>query len=230
MNETKVSQYKGSFFRDWLFVCVIGSAADSVFGILAGGGGGYYIAGKLVHSFSIPAQSVEFFSDLLATVMMGLVAGAVESFFQWIVLRRFLSHANWWILAGISGSLIGGAVNRIAFSPSLESLSDAAFISLFCSSLVMGIAFVGLLKGFLEWLVLRKDFPNSTKWVGLRVITHLVVLPINFIDLWVRNTLVQTLGSAAFSLLIFGSLNGIIFAAITGPRLEEFIRSRQATD
>jgi len=42
-----------------------------------------------------------------ATVTMGSILGIVSGFLQWLILRRRVAHAGWWLVASCLGSLIG---------------------------------------------------------------------------------------------------------------------------
>jgi hypothetical protein len=143
------------------------------------------------------------------------------------VLRKFLSNAKWWILAGMMGSSIGNAINSFSLSSGIISTSDEArFVSLFCFSLVITTSLVGLFKGFLEWLVLRKDFQNSKKWMSVRVITNIIVVTISLIEFSIRTSLNSTIGSTILTLFVSGLIEGVIVGAITGYLLNDFIQRR----
>ena len=227
MSETQRSNFEINFFRNWLLICVIGSVLSGVIGVLGGGGAGYYLGGKLGILFSIPSKMLQSISDFLASVLMGVVTGGIASFIQWLVLRKFLSNAKWWILAGIMGSSIGNAINSVSLSSGIISTSDEArFVSLFCFSLIITTSLIGLFKGFIEWLVLRKDFQNSTKWMSVRVITNIIVVTISLIEFSIRTGPNSTIGNNILTLSVSGLIEGVIVGSITGYLLNDFIQRK----
>jgi len=212
---TAISQSKTeqSFLKQWIFLCVIGYAIGGVVGVVI----------RVVPS--IPPGMSQSMSDFLASFLMGGVTGGIISVFQWVVLRHFLSNSKWWILAGILGSSIGTIIYSLVFP--FTSRSDATrFASLMYFLAIITILGVALFKGYLEWLVLRKDFPNSKSWIGIRVLIIIIAVVISSFSSGMRaNTNFAILGNTLI-LLSEGVIQGIIFAVITGPVLNHFIEKR----
>ncbi len=50
-------------------------------------------------------------TDLIFTALFGAVGG----FMQWLVLRRQITGAGWWVPAHLLGSLVGGGLGIVAF-------------------------------------------------------------------------------------------------------------------
>jgi hypothetical protein len=157
-------------------------------------------------------------SDFLASFLMGVATGGIISFFQWIVLRNFLSNAKWWILVGVIGNSTGTAINSVVLPPG--GVSDL------WRGLVITIPLIGLFKGFLEWLVLRKDLQNSARWMSVRVITNIIVVAISLIEFGIRTSLNLTIWGYFLILFSAGMIEGIIFGVITGYTLSSFIERK----
>ena len=48
-------------------------------------------------------------------ILLGVLFGVVSGIMPWLVLRRQLARAGWWIPAHLLGSLLGGAMGIVAF-------------------------------------------------------------------------------------------------------------------
>lgn len=52
---------------------------------------------------------------MAAPILMGVVFGVLSGIMPWLVLRRQVARAGWWVPAHLLGSLVGGALGIIAF-------------------------------------------------------------------------------------------------------------------
>jgi len=48
-------------------------------------------------------------------ILLGVAFGVLSGILPWLVLRRKITRAGWWVLAHLLGSLVGGALGIIAF-------------------------------------------------------------------------------------------------------------------
>jgi hypothetical protein len=48
-------------------------------------------------------------------ILLGVLFGVVSGILPWLVLRRQLARAGWWVPAHLLGSLVGGAMGIVAF-------------------------------------------------------------------------------------------------------------------
>lgn len=90
--------------------------------------------GGMVAGFLLPAI---FFPEVdlgLARVIIPLLAGFFVGFFQWLVLRSYVSRASDWILSGGAGWAAGFALGLLA----MEFLSGS-FLTRLLSYLLFGI-------------------------------------------------------------------------------------------
>ena len=53
--------------------------------------------------------------DIATPILMGILFGVLSGILPWIVLRRKITRAGWWVLAHLLGSLVGGALGILAF-------------------------------------------------------------------------------------------------------------------
>jgi len=86
---------------------------------------------------------------------------------QWLVLRRRLRHAGWWVLASIAGWTASDALAWRMFWLIRDTLGVAAnyeFLA-FLQRLSIGTSL-----GLLQWLLLRRQFSPSGWWVMANVV------------------------------------------------------------
>ena len=76
---------------------------------------------------------------LVGGAAVGAIGGAVLGVLQWLVLRRQLARAGWWIEASTVGWAVGGAAFGLAG---------------------------GAVAGFLQWLVLRRRLARAGWWIA----------------------------------------------------------------
>lgn len=97
--------------------------------------------------------------EWLPWTVFGIVLGITVGILQWIVLRRRVSGAGWWVVASAGGG-IGAMQSGTVFgrSPSFESL--AALLG--CIGIV---ALGGAVTGTLQWVVLKKQVSRAGWWV-----------------------------------------------------------------
>lgn len=124
------------FWVLWVFASItsfaIGGAAHFPFGF---GGSGF-------SAFNIPAAVVG--------AGFGAVAGVVIGILQWLVLRRAVSQAGWWVLASIAGVSLGHAFG--------DAAPDWLPFGMLAS-------FGGAAIGTMQWLCLRGRVSQAGWWV-----------------------------------------------------------------
>ncbi len=90
--------------------------------------------------------------------IMGLLMGLI----QFGLLRRYLPHMGWWVLATTGGWLLGALL--ILISGWLNILTyESLYIEL--RFIVMGLSI-----GVVQWLLLRRRLPRAGWWVGANVV------------------------------------------------------------
>ena len=142
----------------------------------------------------------------------GLMVGLA----QWLVLRRWIRRAGWWVLALAVGSALGALLGGPLVMPLVEMVAweygwevgDAIH-----GILVGGIA--GILIGIAQWLILRRHARKATWWVLLSMIAMLATLGIDF-----------SLRTLDYLLVVIARLAvGAVIAMITGTALVMLLRN-----
>jgi hypothetical protein len=116
-----------------------------------------------------------------STVLVGLIGGAGLGggigIAQWLVLRRHIASAGWWVLVSVVGGMIGVALGLVlsdALRPLISALLGEAIQSrpagprlALSNTVAVGAAdaVVGLVLGSAQWLVLRRHARSAGWWV-----------------------------------------------------------------
>lgn len=123
--------------------------------VASGAGGALGLAGGFAIGFAIGGAT----SGIVSQSVFGAVVGASVGALQWLVLRRQVSRAGWWILATALGIGVGFALIRAA-TPAVSRVLGGGPIY----GLANGVL-VGILVGTLQWLVLRRQVSRAGWWV-----------------------------------------------------------------
>jgi hypothetical protein len=84
--------------------------------------------------------------------VVGAVAGLAIGIGQWLVLRRRIAHASWWVLAIILGWIVFDAV--LAASERSNPILGAS-----------GLALAALAFAMMQWLFLRRQATQAGRWI-----------------------------------------------------------------
>ena len=154
----------------------------------------------------------------LEVVAYVTVGGTAAGALQWLVLRRRVSGAAWWIATGIGGGVAvgvigvdvgvlagtGAGVSR-GVDAGLEVGADAAGVA-------AAVSF-GTVTGVLQWLILQRQYHRSHWWVLAGSVG------------WIAGGLAAgvTGGVAGWAVL------GAVYGATTGPVLVWLLRQRHTS-
>jgi hypothetical protein len=94
----------------------------------------------------------------LAIPFFGIMLGIGVGILQWLVLRRRVSGAGWWILASTAG---GYGIIQAGFEGFSQSLESYGLLLSFTGVVALG----GAVTGILQWLVLRGKVSRAGWWV-----------------------------------------------------------------
>jgi hypothetical protein len=151
----KKSKVGWIFWLQW----VLATSVGWFFGVFLGFFSGSFIWEEVI--------GISALGGIFAYFMFGAALGSVVSLMQWLVLRRRVSGAGWWILASTAGFAVvgasgyGAAVVTFGFSEGLDELGS--FAALLGWSVV--VAFGGAVTGILQRIILRTQVPRSGWWV-----------------------------------------------------------------
>lgn len=101
----------------------------------------------------------------------GLTVGFSIGLAQWLVLKRFLQRAQWWILASTLGWMgIFFTLCNLFYTPILnnETVLHTA-IDTDALSAVTGLLGAGALMGLFQWLLMDLPLVRSWSWIALHV-------------------------------------------------------------
>ena len=163
----------------------------------------------------------------------GAMAGASVGMMQWLILRRQLSRAGWWVLA----SMVGGAVgfSLVGWFP-LDPTVGFGLIGLVgrlgdvTVAAVLGIQ-IGAPVGIMQWFVLRQRFFRAGWWILANIIGFAAgFAAASVTDSFVIPLMVaigMALGPMPITAFIFGAVGGgglgfvvgLMTGAITGMML-----------
>lgn len=153
-------------------------------------------------------------------MLYGAFLGVAGGFMQWLVLRRQIAGAGWWVLASTLGFAI--AVVAAMTYPVL-SLADSLAFSLdgnpIAAPILIGVVF-GVAGGILPWIVLRRKITRAGWWVLAHLLGSLVGGALGIITFHV----VSLIGFYQFTWAAAGAMFGAGLGAITGITLVWLLR------
>jgi len=136
------SQVGWVFWLQWVLASTVG--------VVVGMFTGAIFVMSVLERYDVPREPVGY-------GLWGIVLGIVVGVLQWLVLRRRVSGAGWWVLASAAA---GYGTLRFLDAGPLESLSFGALLS-FTGVVALG----GAVTGTLQWLVLRGQVSRAGWWV-----------------------------------------------------------------
>jgi hypothetical protein len=143
-----------------LFNAVMGLALGTVMGATGGyfqwfvlreriaGAGLWPLASALGFALAMAIDTGENYA--MAGLLLGSVFGVVSGILQWLILRRKVARAGWWLLANLLGSMVGAIAILIA-APIGEAGNWSLAIMTF--GLVFGAGNGAMTGGALVWLL-----------------------------------------------------------------------------
>ncbi len=102
------------------------------------------------------AFTYDILGDLLKTLVFGIELGLGVGVLQWLVLRRRVYGAGWWVLASVAG---GYGITQAGLDGLSDSLSVGALLS-YTGVVALG----GAVTGTLQWLILRGGGVSRPSW------------------------------------------------------------------
>ncbi len=164
-------------------------------------------------------------SGIMSAVMFGIVVGVL----QWLVLRRQMARAGWWVVASVVGWLVGWLVAWGGFGiVSGGGFVGGGFVGEVVSEAVGWVVVVGLgpvvsvfVVGVLQWLVLRRQVARAGWWVVANVVgLGVFVVASGFIMITVDLVVgfVGTVVSEVVGMAMYGVITGIVLVQLLRQR------------
>ena len=100
----------------------------------------------------------------LSLIVIVVIQGLAGGFMQWLVLRRRIAGAGWWIPA----SALGFPLALVIADKAMRLVGDFA-----AAPILLGILF-GVLSGAMPWLVLRRQNAGAGWWLPAHLLGALV--------------------------------------------------------
>ena len=139
-----------------------------------------------------------------------IASGSLLGFGQWLVLRRHIPLARWWLLASLPGWMLTWSY--------LQVLQGADFIppQIFLVMGAIGGFLGGLLGGSLQWLVLRRYIVGAIKWLFPSITGTTIGIVVFWLIYWIGLPFEGILSAIGSYLIIAAALAGIVHGCITG--------------
>jgi hypothetical protein len=115
---------------------------------------------------SIPGDTVgRTAQDIISWARAGASVGAGFGIAQWMLIRKRVHRAGWWVLASAVGWTVGAAVA----SATLLTVNNAV-------GTVAGLGSIKVAVGIAQWIFLRKRVHGSGRWVWVNAVAWVAAL------------------------------------------------------
>ena len=104
----------------------------------------------------------------LGVAVAGILVGAL----QWLVLRKKLARAGWWVLTSLGAAVLFGVV---VFGVGMVN-ADMGWVA--------GTGLIGTVAGVLQWLVLKQQVLRALWWVLASTVGWVVGIPVGGMVGW----------------------------------------------
>ena len=136
----------------------------------------------------------------------GAVIGVSIGMMQWLVLKRRINRAGWWILASILGFAVGKALGD-AIAPTVSGAMGSGLAG----------AVIGASLGTAQWLVLRRHVAQAGWWLVASLLAWAVgSIIIGAVD--------EAAGGPPGAAYVIGAAGAAVAGVITGATLVWLLR------
>ena len=142
---------------------------------------------------------------ILGAFIFGASLGSMVGILQWLVLRRRVSNAGWWVLASTVGFIVGQGGVEVAMYVAFGYPEEMGGMSSFTNVLGQTVvpALTGAVIGTLQWLVLRGKVSRAGWWVLASIVGWVLGVTVAEIIPWG----VEEMGILS-SLVVSGAVTG----------------------
>jgi len=150
-------------------------------------------------------------------LLLGVLLGAVTGVLQWLILRRHIAQAYWWIAATAAGLGLGIALGFVSLRPMFAGATSAGGSYYF---MVLAGLVPGVITGLLQRQVLRRHFNRAWWWMLPSALTWPVYLVYSMENI---GDISLAMGRATFLAevgLVTGAISGVALFLISRKRRE----------
>jgi hypothetical protein len=140
-----------------------------------------------------------------------IVPPVIAATMQWLVLRRFVAHGGWWLLASLLGFGMALPVFGAAFGMGVGLWGEESWLTL-----IVGCLAFGTVVGVPQWYFLKDRAAHAGWWIGASIVGLCPAIVI-FVAV-TRGFDVGIPGAAAA-----GALGGCLYGIVTGIVLVQLI-------
>ena len=186
------------FWLQWILASAMGMLAGLLWGL--------FTFVRTIELFDLTVTQIHALGPLLDLVFFGIGSGIGVGLLQWLVLRRRVSVACWWVLASTAAAV---GVARAVTQGNGQSLQGYGLLLSWPGVVALG----GAVTGTLQWLVLRGQVARAGWWVLVSTVG------------WVLVVAVATASDRVDGLLTWGMpVAGAVLGAVTGGALVWLLR------
>ena len=169
------------------------------------------------------AHSGEAAEPFIASVLGGIFAyviivaapGSVLGLVQWLVLRRQISRAGWWILASAAGLAVATGAGIVVAESTFDpiGLVNCAVLGRWVAVVVLGGAVISIL----QWFVLRRQVSQASWWVLANTLGWASCMALSGASI-----IATPVGLGPLLMSLIGG--GVVLGAVTGGALVRLLR------
>jgi len=160
------------------------------------------------------------FQGAIFGIILGVVFGVMIGVLQWLVLRRQIDRAYWWIAATVAGLGLGTPLGILALRPMFAGPTGIGELSSLLYFILLAALVPGAVVGLLQRLVLRRHFSGTWWWV----LTSALTWPVSFLYVLEGgddvSLAMERAGSLAGLGLVLGTISGIALFLISKKHRE----------
>lgn len=163
--------------------------------------------------FAVGAAMANAVADWSLTSLFGAGGG----FMQWLILRRQIAGAGWWVVA----STLGFAIAPIAAIAGVMAVSQVMSLdgNSMAAPILLGVL-SGVMSAIFPWLILRRQFAQAGWWIPAHLLGSLLGGPLGIVTFHA----LSAIGYYDFSWAGAGAMFGAGLGAVTGITLVWFLR------
>jgi hypothetical protein len=163
--QTRDTKAEWSIWLQWVLASILGYGVGTTIGnALANLIPAMTCTQSFSDSFIDRLTNIPCIQPSLSLILIVFILGLAGGFMQWLVLRRRIAGAAWWIPA----SALGFPIALVLADKAMRLAGDFA-----AAPILLGVLF-GVLSGSMPWLVLRRQNARAGWWLPAHLLGALV--------------------------------------------------------